>query len=155
RRFCSLDHISKGRAGWNIVTSSNELETCNFGVASMPDHQERYARADDVVTAVKALWQSWEVDARLADKISGRYFDEAAVHQVDHAGPYVQTRGPLNIPRPWQGQPILAQAGSSPTGKAFAARHADIVFTVQSSLNEARIRGTPASTGQAFIVPRV
>ncbi len=138
RRFGSLDHISKGRAGWNIVTSSNELEAFNFGLHSMPNHQERYARADDVVTAVKALWQSWEVDARLVDKISGRYFDEAAVHQVDHAGPYVQTRGPLNIPRPPQGQPVLAQAGSSPAGKAFAARHADIVFTVQSSLNDAR-----------------
>lgn len=138
RRFGSLDHISKGRAGWNIVTSSNELEAYNFGLSSMLGHDERYARADDVVTAVKALWQSWEVDARLADKISGRYFDESAVHQVDHAGPYVQTRGPLNIPRPPQGWPILAQAGSSPAGKAFAARHADIVFTVQSSLNEAR-----------------
>lgn len=138
RRFGSLDHISKGRAGWNIVISSNELEAYNFGLDSMPDHQERYARADDVVTAVKALWQSWKADARLADKISGRYFDEGAVHQVDYAGPYVQTRGPLNIPRPPQGQPVLAQAGSSPAGKAFAARHADIVFTVQSSLNEAR-----------------
>ena len=138
RRFGSLDHISKGRAGWNIVTSSNELEAHNFGLASMPDHQERYARADDVVTAVKALWQSWEVNARLADKINGRYFDNAAVHQVDHTGPYVHTRGPLNIPRPPQGHPVLAQAGSSPAGKAFAARHADIVFTVQSSLDEAR-----------------
>lgn len=139
RRFGSLDHISKGRAGWNIVTSSNTLEAQNFGLAKMPDHAERYARADDVVTAVKALWDSWQPGAQLADKASGHYLDMSKVHRVDHAGPYVQSRGPLNIPRSPQGRPVLAQAGSSPAGRAFAARHADIVFTVQSSLPEAQI----------------
>jgi FMN-dependent oxidoreductase (nitrilotriacetate monooxygenase family) len=138
RRFGSLDHISKGRAGWNIVTSSNALEAHNFGLYQMPEHAERYARAEDVVTAVKALWDSWEPGAQLADQRRGQYLDMAKVHRVDHAGPYVQTRGPLNIPRPPQGHPVLAQAGSSPAGRAFAARHADIVFTVQSSLPEAQ-----------------
>jgi N-acetyl-S-(2-succino)cysteine monooxygenase len=138
RRFGSLDHISKGRAGWNIVTSSNELEAQNFGLVSMPDHSQRYARAEDMVTAVKALWGSWETGAQLVDKASGQYLDVTKVHRVDHSGPYVQSRGPLNIPRPPQGRPVLAQAGSSPAGRAFAARHADIVFTVQSSLPEAQ-----------------
>jgi FMN-dependent oxidoreductase (nitrilotriacetate monooxygenase family) len=138
RRFGSLDHISKGRAGWNIVTSSNALEAHNFGLDDMPAHAERYARAEDVVTAVKALWHSWEPGAQLADQRRGQYLDMAKVHRVDHAGPYVQTRGPLNIPRPPQGHPVLAQAGSSPAGRAFAAHHADIVFTVQSSLPEAQ-----------------
>jgi FMN-dependent oxidoreductase (nitrilotriacetate monooxygenase family) len=138
RRFGSLDHISKGRAGWNIVTSSNAREAHNFGLEDMPAHVERYSRAEDVVTAVKALWDSWEPGAQLADQQRGQYLDIAKVHRVDHAGPYVQTRGPMNIPRPPQGHPVLAQAGSSPAGRAFAARHADIVFTVQSSLPEAQ-----------------
>ncbi|MGV8938637.1 MAG: NtaA/DmoA family FMN-dependent monooxygenase [Allorhizobium sp.] len=139
RRFGSLDHISDGRAGWNIVTSSNTLEAQNFGLATMPDHAERYARAEDVVTAVKALWDSWQPGAQLADKTSGHYLDLTKVSRIDHIGPYVQSRGPLNIPRSPQGRPVLAQAGSSPAGRAFAARHADIVFTVQSSLPEAQI----------------
>jgi FMN-dependent oxidoreductase (nitrilotriacetate monooxygenase family) len=138
RRFGSLDHISKGRAGWNIVTSSNAREAHNFGLEDMPAHAKRYARAEDVVTAVKALCDSWEPGAQLADQRCGQYLDMTRVHRVDHAGPYVQTRGPLNIPRPPQGHPVLAQAGSSPAGRAFAARHADIVFTVQSSLPEAQ-----------------
>ncbi|TDK29607.1 LLM class flavin-dependent oxidoreductase [Rhizobium deserti] len=130
RRFGSLGHISKGRAGWNIVTSSNAREAHNFGLDEMPEHAERYARAEDVVTAVKALWDSWEIGAQFADKTSGQYLDVTKVHRVDYSGAYVQGRGPLSIPRPPQGRPVLAQAGSSPAGRAFAARHADIVFTV-------------------------
>lgn len=138
RRIGSLDHISGGRAGWNIVTSSNELEAHNFGLSTMPDHSSRYDRAEDVVTAIKALWDSWGEGAQIADKHQGQYLDLKLVRPVNHAGPYVQTRGPLNIPRCPQGQPVLAQAGSSAKGRAFAARHADIVFTVQPSLAEAQ-----------------
>ncbi len=138
RRFASLDHISNGRAGWNIVTSSNALEAHNFGLDGMPEHTERYARADDVVEAVKKLWDSWDADARIADQASGHYLDPAKVRAIDHVGPYVRSKGPLNVPRPPQGRPILAQAGSSAAGRDFAARHADIVFTVQSSIDDAK-----------------
>ncbi|MEO3999916.1 LLM class flavin-dependent oxidoreductase [Mesorhizobium sp. CAU 1732] len=138
RRFACLDHISDGRAGWNIVTSSNRLEAQNFGLDDMPEHAERYARAADVVDAALALWGSWEEDAKVADQQSGHYLDPAKVHRVDHKGPFVRTAGPLNVPRPPGGRPLLAQAGSSEEGRAFAASRADIVFTVQSDLSEAR-----------------
>lgn len=138
RRFASLDHISKGRAGWNIVTSSNPLEAYNFGLDAMPDHAERYARAADVTEAALALWDSWQKDARIADKQAGLYLDSAKVQRVDHVGPFVRSRGPLNVPRSPQGRPILAQAGASEAGRDFAARYADLVFTVQSDLADAQ-----------------
>lgn len=138
RRFACLDHISDGRAGWNIVTSSNALEAGNFGLDAMPDHAERYARAAEVVDAVLALWNSWDADAKVADKQSGQYLDPAKIRRVDHQGSFVRTAGPLNVPRPPQGRPVLAQAGSSQAGRDFAAARADIVFTVQSDLGEAR-----------------
>ncbi|HUH75864.1 MAG TPA: LLM class flavin-dependent oxidoreductase, partial [Devosia sp.] len=139
RRLASLDHISGGRAGWNIVTSSNVLEARNFGMDAMPEHDARYARAGDVVEAAIALWDSWDADARNPDKASGQYLDPDKVHAVDHAGPFVRTAGPLNVPRSPQGRPLLAQAGASEAGRDFAARHADIVFTVQSTLAEAQL----------------
>lgn len=139
RRFASLDHISRGRAGWNIVTSSNPLEAQNFGFETMPEHDQRYARAADVIEAALALWGSWDLDARIADKITGRYFDTSKVRTVDYQGRFVRTRGPLNVPRSPKGRPLLAQAGSSEAGRQFAARYADLVFTVQSSLSEAQI----------------
>ncbi|MFC3219395.1 LLM class flavin-dependent oxidoreductase [Tianweitania populi] len=138
RRFACLDHISGGRAGWNIVTSSNALEARNFGLDAMPDHAERYARAADAVDACLALWDSWDADAKIADQQSGQYLDPAKIRRVDHQGPYVRTAGPLNVPRPPKGRPVLAQAGSSEAGRAFAAARADIVFTVQSGLAEAQ-----------------
>ncbi len=138
RRFACLDHISNGRAGWNIVTSSNRLEAQNFGLDAMPEHGERYARAADVVDAAIALWASWEADAKIADQQTGQYLDAAKVHRVDHEGPFVRTAGPLNVPRPLGGRPVLAQAGSSEEGRDFAASRADIVFTVQSDLAETR-----------------
>jgi FMN-dependent oxidoreductase (nitrilotriacetate monooxygenase family) len=138
RRFASLDHISGGRAGWNVVTSSNPLEAANFGLDAMPDHALRYARAEDVVAASMALWDSWDADARLADKETGRYLYPEKVRRVGHDGPFVASAGPLNTPRCPQGRPILAQAGSSEAGRDFAARRADIVFTVQSELDDAR-----------------
>lgn len=138
RRFASLDHLSKGRGGWNIVTSSNPLEAYNFGLDAMPDHAERYARATDVTEAVLALWASWQDDARIADKSTGRYLDPSKVTQIEHDGPFVASRGPLNVPRSPQGRPVLAQAGASEAGREFAARYADLVFTVQSDLAEAQ-----------------
>ncbi len=138
RRFASLDHISRGRAGWNIVTSSNVLEAHNFGLQDMPEHAERYRRAADIVDAVTALWGSWDADARIADKQAGRYFDPTKVRRVEHAGPYVKTAGPLNVPRSPQGRPVLAQASASEAGRAFAASRADIVFTAQSTLSDAK-----------------
>jgi N-acetyl-S-(2-succino)cysteine monooxygenase len=138
RRFASFDHITRGRAGWNIVTSSNPLEAYNFGLDAMPDHADRYARAADVTEATVALWNSWQADARIGDKQAGLYLDPAKVHRIDHAGPFVRSRGPLNVPRSPQGRPLLAQAGASEAGRDFAARYADLVFTVQSDLMEAQ-----------------
>lgn len=138
RRFASLDHMTGGRAGWNIVTSSNPLEAQNFGLDTMPDHAARYARAEDVTTAVLALWNSWQADARIGDKHTGLYLDPEKVRPVEHAGPFIRSRGPLNVPRSPQGRPLLAQAGASEAGRDFAARHADMVFTVQSDLEEAK-----------------
>lgn len=138
RRFASLDHVSKGRAGWNIVTSSNALEAYNFGLEAMPEHDQRYARAVDVTEAVLALWASWQADARIADKQSGRYLDPAKIGVIDHRGPFVRSRGPLNVPRSPQGRPLLAQAGASEAGRDFAARFADMVFTVQADLADAQ-----------------
>ncbi|GHA26256.1 monooxygenase [Devosia pacifica] len=138
RRFASLDHLSNGRAGWNIVTSSNPLEAHNFGLDAMPEHSARYARAEDVLDAALKLWRSWEAGARIGDKATGRYLDPKKVHRVEHKGEFVSTAGPLNVARPPQGRPILAQAGSSEAGRAFAARYADIIFTVQSEIGEAR-----------------
>ncbi|WP_082102276.1 NtaA/DmoA family FMN-dependent monooxygenase [Devosia psychrophila] len=134
RRFASLDHISKGWAGWNIVTSSNPLKAYNFGLDAMPDHAERYARASDVTETTLALWDSWQQDARIADKQAGLYLDSAKVRRIDHDSPFVPSRGPLKGPRSTQGLSILAQAGASEAGRDFAARYADMVFTVQSHL---------------------
>ena len=138
RRLASLDHLSAGRAGWNIVTSSNLLESRNFGLAALPPHAERYARAADTLDAVTSLWDSWDDDARIADQASGRYLDPARVHAVGHVGPYVCTAGPLNVPRCPQGRPVLVQAGSSDDGRQLAATRADVVFTAQTSLADAQ-----------------
>lgn len=154
RRFASLDHISKGRAGWNIVTSSNPLKAYNFGLDAMPDHAERYARASDVTETTLALWDSWQQDARIADKQAGLYLDSAKVRRIDHDSPFVPSRGPLKGPRSTQGLSILAQAGASEAGRDFAARYADMVFTVQSHLAGAQafyrdMKARAASLGRA------
>lgn len=138
RRFASLDHLTGGRAGWNIVTSSNLREARNFGLDALPAHRERYARAADVLDAVTALWDSWDDDARIADQASGRYLDRARLRAVEHAGPFVRTAGPLNVPRSPQGWPVLVQAGSSEDGRQLAATRADLVFTAQTSLADAQ-----------------
>jgi FMN-dependent oxidoreductase (nitrilotriacetate monooxygenase family) len=137
RRLASVDHVSRGRAGWNIVTSAGADEAANFGLDDRPDHATRYERADEFLTIAKALWDSWERDAVLADKGSGRYADPARLHAIDHVGTHFRVAGPLNVERPPQGHPLLVQAGSSEDGKTFAARHAEAIFTAHQTFERA------------------
>jgi N-acetyl-S-(2-succino)cysteine monooxygenase len=134
RKFASLDHISGGRAGWNVVTSSNVSEAYNFGREQHFEHGERYDRAVEFVEVVKGLWDSWDDDAFIRDRASGRYFDPAKLHALNHKGEHFSVRGPLNVARPPQGHPVLFQAGSSDTGREVAARFAEGVFTPQHTL---------------------
>ena len=129
RQFSSLDHISRGRIGWNIVTTWSPQAGGNFGNIGEVGHAERYERAEEYMTVVKGLWDSWSDDAVLDDRVAGRYADPQRVRQINHAGKYYKVKGPLNLPRSPQGRPVFVQAGSSDTGKGFAARHAEAVFT--------------------------
>ena len=140
RRFASLDHISNGRAGWNLVTTSNPDAALNFGMTEQMEHAERYRRAREFFDVVTGLWDSWADDAFLHDVQSGDFFDPARLHVLDHEGPYLKVRGPLNIARPVQGWPVIVQAGASEDGKQLAAETAEMVFTGQRTLEE----------GQAF-----
>ncbi|ACM30375.1 monooxygenase protein [Rhizobium rhizogenes K84] len=137
RAFASIDHLSHGRAAWNIVTTSYARTAANFS-KSHPEHDERYAVAEEFVDVVRGLWDSWDDDAFRKDKENGVYADPSKVHVLDHKGKYYTVKGPLNIPRSPQGQPVLIQAGSSGPGQDLAARTADIVFTAQQSLDEAQ-----------------
>ncbi|WP_333629861.1 LLM class flavin-dependent oxidoreductase [Agrobacterium cavarae] len=137
RAFSSIDHLSHGRAAWNIVTTSYARTANNFS-KSHPEHDERYAVAGEFVDVVRGLWDSWDDDAFIKDKQSGIYADPNKVHMLDHQGKYYSVKGPLNIPRSPQGHPILIQAGSSGPGQDLAARTADVVFTAQQSLAEAQ-----------------
>lgn len=138
RRFASLDHLSGGRAGWNLVTSATDQEAHNFGRTLHFEHAERYAQAGEFIDVARGLWDSFDDDAFLRDKTSGRYFDPARAHVLDHQGEHYRVRGPLNQPRPPQGYPVLVQAGSSEPGKELAARTAEVVFTAQQTLDDAR-----------------
>ena len=137
RRLASVDHISGGRAGWNIVTSAGADEAANFGLLDRPDHAVRYQRADEFLTVAKALWDSWENEATLGDKAAGRYADPARLHAINHVGEHFRVAGPLNVERPPQGYPLLVQAGSSEDGKSFAARHAEAIFTAHQTFERA------------------
>ena len=134
RRFASLDHISGGRAGWNIVTTSNPDTSLNFGLEKALEHSDRYARAREFYDVVTGLWDSWADDAFLQDQESGIYFDPEKLHVLDHKGKYFSVRGPLNIARPIQGWPLIVQAGSSDAGRQLAAETAEAVFTSHSDL---------------------
>ncbi|MFF4838100.1 NtaA/DmoA family FMN-dependent monooxygenase [Streptomyces sp. NPDC001315] len=136
RQTASLDRISRGRFGWNVVTSAIPAAARNFGQDELPRHGDRYRRADEFVTAVKKLWDSWEDDAIVQDRGRGWYVDPEKIHPVDHAGDHFRIAGPLNSPRPPQGWPVIVQAGSSDAGRALAARHADSVYTVVSTVDE-------------------
>jgi N-acetyl-S-(2-succino)cysteine monooxygenase len=138
RKFASLDHISGGRAGWNVVTSSAVNEAQNFGREQHYEHGERYDRANEFVEVVKGLWDSWEDDAFIRDRSTGRYFDPTKLHALNHKGKNFSVRGPLNVARPPQGHPVLFQAGSSEAGRESAARFAEGVFTPQHTLASAR-----------------
>lgn len=136
RRIASLDHISGGRAAWNVVTNAGDAAAQNFGLAGAPLHVDRYARADEFVDVVLKLWDSWEDDAIINDRAVGRFADPGKVHAIDHIGRYFQVKGPLNVPRSPQGRPVTVQAGSSEGGKALGSRYADAIFTTQTTLED-------------------
>ena len=138
RRFASLDHISEGRAGWNLVTTSNPDAALNFGMDDQMPHAERYARAREFFDVVTGLWDSWADDAFVRDVESGVYFDPARLHVLDHKGKYLKVRGPLNIARPVQGWPVIVQAGASDAGRQLAAETAEMVFAAGGPIADAR-----------------
>jgi FMN-dependent oxidoreductase (nitrilotriacetate monooxygenase family) len=162
RQFASLDHISRGRVGWNIVTSWLAAAAANFGGAGQVSHADRYARAEEFMQAVNGLWDSWADDAVLDDRANGQYARADRIRRVDHAGAHYRVAGPLNMPRGPQGRPVFVQAGSSETGKRFAARHAEAVFTAQMEKATAKdfyaeLKGLAAAEGrvpdQVLILP--
>src|SRR5690348_15280450 len=138
RRFASLDHISGGRAGWNIVTTSNPDAALNFGLDDHMEHDERYVRAREFYDVVTGLWDSFADDAFVRDVESGLYFDPSRMHVLNHKGKYLSVRGPLNIARPIQGWPVIVQAGASEPGKQLAAETAELVFAAGGNLNAAK-----------------
>jgi FMN-dependent oxidoreductase (nitrilotriacetate monooxygenase family) len=137
RQFASLDHISAGRAGWNVVTSANDFAARNFGHAKLAPHAERYERAREFVQVVQALWDTWEDDAFIRDRERGLFFDPAKQHPVSHQGKFFKVDGALNIARTPQGQPVIIQAGASDTGKELAAETAEVVFASDSEVERA------------------
>ena len=138
RKFASLDHLSGGRAGWNLVTSGNPSEAMNFGLAEHVEHGERYERAREFHAVVTGLWDSWADDALLRDVESGLFLDPDKLHPLAHVGPHFTVQGPLNVARPIQGWPVLVQAGSSEAGRAIAAETAEVVFSAHPHRAEAR-----------------
>lgn len=138
RLYASLDHISGGRAGWNIVTTSASNAGANFGLPENPSHADRYARASEFVDVVTKLWDSWEDDALVADPVSGVLADDAKIHAIEHIGRHFRVKGALNAPRTPQGRPVYVQAGSSDDGRSFAARYAEAIFTAHQTLASAQ-----------------
>ena len=138
RKFASLDHLSGGRSGWNLVTSSSETEALNFGFEQHPAHAVRYERAREFYDVVAGLWDSWEDDAFIRDRESGVYFDPDKLHTLDHRGPHFKVRGPLNVARSPQGWPVVVQAGASDAGRELAAQTAEVIFVAHQTLDEAK-----------------
>lgn len=162
RQFGSLDHISNGRAAWNIVTSWSVGAARNFGDDTQITHAERYVRAEEFMAVVKALWDSWGDGAVLDNRETGQYADTGKIRAVGHRGEYYSVQGPLNLPRSPQGRPVLVQAGSSDTGRDFAARHAEALFTAhleQTTARDfykdvkARVRSVGRREDQALVLP--
>ncbi|MGI4812737.1 MAG: LLM class flavin-dependent oxidoreductase [Janthinobacterium lividum] len=154
RKFATIDQLSGGRAGWNMVTSFEPREALNFNVGEVRPPELRYHRAHEFADVVKKLWDSWDADAFPRDKASGRFFDPEKLHILQHKGEFFSSRGPLNIPRSPQGHPVLVQAGSSDPGREFASAHAEIIFTAQSHLADAQafyqdVKGRAAAVGRA------
>lgn len=153
RRFASLDHLSEGRAGWNIVTTSNPDAARNFGLETHVEHADRYARAREFYDVVTGLWDTWADDAFVRDAASGDYFDPERLHVLGHAGPHFSVRGPLHIARPVQGWPVIVQAGASEAGRQLAAETAEVVFAAHGTLEEgqrfyADVKGRMRSLGR-------
>ncbi|MCO6415110.1 LLM class flavin-dependent oxidoreductase [Siccirubricoccus sp. KC 17139] len=153
RRFASLDHLSGGRAGWNIVTTSNPDAALNFGLEEHMEHGERYRRAREFYDVVTGLWDSFAEDAFLRDAESGIFFDPARMHVLDHRGDYLSVRGPLNIARPVQGWPVIVQAGASDAGRQLAAETAEVIFGAHGTLASAQefyadVKGRMAKLGR-------
>ncbi len=136
RRFASLDLVSRGRAGWNVVTTADASAGRNFGFAGASDHGARYARAREFTDLVHALWDSWEDDAFVGDKASGRFIDTDKVHAIDHRGAHYTVAGPLTVPRSPQGRPVTFQAGGSEDGRELAAATADAVFSLAQTIED-------------------
>ncbi|BAY60115.1 monooxygenase-like protein [Calothrix brevissima NIES-22] len=154
RKFASLDYLSKGRAGWNVVTTGNDNAAANFGLENHPDHSLRYERAEEFVEVVKGLWDSWEDDAFIRDRESGIYFDPEKLHILNHKGKHFSVKGPLNVARPPQGYPVIVQAGASEAGRDLAARTAEVIFTANQTLADAQefyadIKGRLAKYGRS------
>ncbi|BCG82208.1 LLM class flavin-dependent oxidoreductase [Mesorhizobium sp. 113-3-3] len=137
RYFATLDHISGGRAGWNLVTSLNLGEAVNFGLHEHPSREERYLRAREFFGVVRDLWGSWDADAFVYDKQSGSFYDKQKFRRIDHQGAFFNVAGPLNVPRSPQGRPVVTQAGSSAAGMSLGAETADVIFTAQVELGAA------------------
>jgi FMN-dependent oxidoreductase (nitrilotriacetate monooxygenase family) len=153
RRFASLDHLSGGRAGWNLVTTANPDAALNFGLDEHVEHGERYKRGREFFDVVTGLWDSWADDAFIRDVESGTFFDPARMHVLNHKGEHLSVRGPLNIARPVQGWPVIVQAGSSEAGRQIAAETAEAVFTAQTTLADgqrfyADVKGRMAKLGR-------
>jgi FMN-dependent oxidoreductase (nitrilotriacetate monooxygenase family) len=153
RRFATLDLISKGRAGWNVVASWSELEAQNFGLETTLDYDTRYARSAEFVEVVKGLWDGWEDGALPLDKASGRYFDEAKMHVLNHHGRFFKVRGPLNVAGMPQRHPVVVQAGASDQGRELGAATADVIYAIQGTLEGARayynnVKGRMAKYGR-------
>ena len=154
RQFASLDHLSNGRAGWNLVTTNDTGSARNFGHEAPVPHAERYERAEEFADVVTGLWDTWDDDAFVRDRAQGEYFDPAKVHPLNHRGKHFKVLGPLNIARPPQGHPVMVQAGSSEPGKELAARTAEAIFTAQQTLADAvafyaDVKGRMAKYGRA------
>lgn len=138
RTLATIDHLSQGRVGWNVVTSTSDGEGRNYGADRHLGHDPRYDKAEEFVDVVKRLWDSWEFDWLVQDRASGQYGNSDKVHRVDHDGPWFKVRGPLNVPRPPQGHPVQLQAGVSGNFERTAAREAEVVFAVQADFGKAR-----------------
>jgi FMN-dependent oxidoreductase (nitrilotriacetate monooxygenase family) len=153
RQFATLDHLSGGRSGWNMVTSSDAFTGANFRRGGFLDHADRYVRAEEFLTVARQFWDSWEADAVLADVEAGVYVDPDRIRSVEHSGPQFDVRGFATLPAGPQGHPILLQAGDSDDGRSFGSRHADALFTVHSSLENgqryyADVKGRATSYGR-------
>ncbi|TKV74021.1 LLM class flavin-dependent oxidoreductase [Bradyrhizobium elkanii] len=164
RMLASLDHLSGGRAAWNIVTSGHKSEASNFGQNELPAHDARYARAKEFVQVVKGLWDTWEDDAFIRNKETGVFVDTTKLHQLNYRGDFLSVKGPLNVARPPQGYLVLVQAGASEAGISFAAEFAEIVFTAEPSLEggkkfyamlKRKVRALGREDDQVLVMPGI